>query len=236
MQFIEHLVEPTKLFLVWQSSSEEYRTRYIVAELKRFGDDATLTYLIDTKDFEKAKSLGFDFHPAFPDTTKVYGNVMGAFMRRLPPRSRSDFTKYLEALRLKPDMKLSDFGLLGYTGAKLPVDGFSLIHPFNNIDEEYEFLLEVAGFRYITDKPEIKIGDSASFAKEFNQELQEEAMAIIVARQKIGYVSRGLISTIDELLDQKRIISATIEKTNGMPGRPTAYLYVKISKKTENQA
>lgn len=87
MQFIEHIVEPTKLLLAWQSSSEEHRKRYIVAELNRIDNDVSLTYLVDTNDFKNAKNMGFESYPAFNDTTKTYHNVLDAFMRRLPPRT-----------------------------------------------------------------------------------------------------------------------------------------------------
>ncbi len=43
MRFIEHIIEPTKLLLAWQSSDENHRKRYIVAEITRVGDVISLS-------------------------------------------------------------------------------------------------------------------------------------------------------------------------------------------------
>ncbi|HVE43526.1 MAG TPA: hypothetical protein VNC84_00105 [Gammaproteobacteria bacterium] len=230
MRFIEHIIEPTKLLLAWQSSDESHRTRYVVAELNRVGDKIDLTYLIDSEDFRKAQSKGFESYPAFQDVNKVHHNVIDTFMRRLPPRTRGDFAQYMEGLRLKPDTKLSNFALLGYSGARLPSDGFSLIHPFNGADGAFELILDAAGFRHIQKNHDgIKIGDEASFAKEFNEATQEESIHILVDGKHIGYVNRGLLPSFFAWMNSKRIKNAWVEKINGAPGRPAVYLYVQIS-------
>lgn len=235
MRFIQHIVEPERLLLAWQSSDEMYRTRYVVAELKRIGNETTLSYLAGTKDFADAKSIGFDSYPAFRDTNKIHHNVQDVFMRRLPPRSRGDFTHYLERLRLKPELKISDFALMGYSGAKLFSDGFSLIHPFDNIAGSCEFLIEVAGFRHMpsNDHSLLKVGDQISFSPEFNQAVQEEAIRIEVGGAHIGYVNRCLVPTFSKLLSDKTPMSAWIEKLNGTSDKPVVYLFVEI--KTEAQ-
>lgn len=230
MRFIEHIIEPTKLLLAWQSSDEKQRTHYVVAELNRIGDEITLTYLVNTDDFRKAQNKGFESYPAFQDINKTHHNVLDAFMRRLPPRSRGDFSQYMEGLRLKPETQLSDFALLGYSGAKLPSDGFSIIHPFSNVNHACELLVEASGFRHIQKNHDgIKINEEASFVKEFNDATQEEAIRIIINGKPIGYVTRGLLPTFFDWLNSERIIGAWIEKVNGTPGKPTVYLYVKIS-------
>lgn len=231
MHFIEHIIEPNKLLLAWQSSDENHRTRYIVAELNRVeNEQIILSYLVNTEDFRIAQSKGFNSYPAFPDTNKTYNHVLDAFMRRLPPRTRGDFPQYLEGLRLKPNVQLSDFALLGYSGAKLPSDGFSIIHPFNNANSSCELLIEAAGFRHIKKNHdiEINIGDHASFSKEFHDITQEEAVQIITNNKHIGYVNRGLIPTFLYWLQTGRIADAWVEKINGIPGKPTVYIYVKV--------
>lgn len=232
MHFIEHIIEPDKLLLAWQSLDEKHRTRYIVAELNRAHDEQiTLTYRVNSDDFCKAQKLGFESYPAFPDTSKTYDNVLDAFMRRLPPRTRGDFKQYLEVLRLKPDAKLSDFALLGYSGAKLPSDGFSIIHPFNDVKGACELLVEAAGYRHIKKNHDVKINvdDPATFTKEFNDTIHEDAIHITANSQHIGYVNRGLLPTFFDWLQTRRIAGAWVEKINGEPGKPTAYIYVKIS-------
>jgi hypothetical protein len=233
MKFINHIIEPTKLLLAWQSL-DSHRIRYVVAELNRTPEGVSLTYLVNTEDFRKAQQRGFEFYPAFQDINKTHYNVLDTFMRRLPPRTRGDFTQYLEGIRLKPDSSLSDFALLGYSGAKLLSDGFSMIHPFNNVNDECELLLEVAGFRHIeqNDSSKIEIGARVTFLiEEKNPIMQEPAIGIMLANRKLGYVNRGLIQTILAWINNGRIVSAQVEKINGTPGRPALYIYVQVSEK-----
>jgi hypothetical protein len=157
MRFIEHIIEPTKLLLAWQASDEKHRIRYIVAELNRVGEEISLTYLPKTNDFAKAQEHGFEAYPAFQDINKTHHNVLDAFMRRLPPRTRGDFPQYLEGLRLRMNAQISDFALLGYSGAKLLSDGFSLIHPFDHVNGSCELLLEAAGYRHIQQQDKMAI-------------------------------------------------------------------------------
>ncbi len=232
MQFIEHIIEPKKLLLTWQSADEVRRTRYVVGELQLTESGVTLTYVSNTKDFSEAQSRGFQAYPAFLDTNATHHNVLDAFMRRLPPRSRGDFVQYLEGLRLKPNSPLSDFALLGYSGARLPTDGFSVIHPFIEAEGPCELLLEATGFRQIhQDFNFLNIGDSVTFASEYNQEVQEEAIRINVNNTLIGYVTRALLPTFQAWLNEGRVQDARIEKINAIPGKPTVYVFVKISAK-----
>lgn len=234
MRFIEHIIEPTELLLAWQSSREEDRSRYIVGRLNRTSTEIILQYLVDTPDFQKAREVGFDLYPAFKEEHTTYSNVLDAFMRRLPPRKRGDFPQYLEGLRLKPDVEISDFALLGYSGAKLPADGFSIIHPFNNVEGPCEILTEAAGFRHIKNSNgiEAKIDTPVSFLIEDSHPVtQQPAIKIIANDIHIGYVNRGLIATFLNWIADNRIANAWIEKVNGTPSRPTAYVYVKIAHK-----
>ena len=233
MNIIEHIIEPTKLLLAWRSSDEQCGTRYIVGELHCIDREVTLTYLTGTKDFTNSQAKGFSGYPAFQDISIVHHNVENAFMRRLPPRSRGDFPQYLEGLRLKSDAQLSNFALLGYSGAKLPTDGFSIVHPFEKVDSSCELLVEATGYREILSDlgAAINIGDSALFTKEYNNTVQEEAICITVNEKSIGYVTRALIPAFQQWLSDGRIEGAWVEKTNGAPGKPTIYLFVKISSK-----
>lgn len=229
MRFIEHIIEPERLLLAWQSSDERHRRRYVVAELNKLENRIDLSYLVNTKDFEDAKKNGFEGYPAFQDLHKTHQNVLDAFLRRLPPRARGDFPQYLERLRLSQDLKLSDFALLGYSGARLLSDGFSVIHPFDNVNGSFELLIDAAGFRHIQNNHDgIKINDSVSFVKEYNEVIQEEAVRIITSDKHIGYVTRPILSTFLELMNDDRILGAWIEKINGTPGKPSVYIYVQV--------
>lgn len=234
MHFIEHIIEPTSLLLAWQSSDERHEhARFIVAELNRIGEEITLTYWPKTSDFIEAQKLGFKPYPAFPETDKIYtNNVIDAFMRRLPPRKRGDFPQYLEGLRLKSDMQMSDFALLGYSGAKLLSDGFSIIHPFDEVTGPCELLLEVARYQPIHQQgqADIQVGNPAVLVLvEGFSSVFKEKILIEVNDQHIGYVNRALSLTFQEWIIHKRIKGAWVEKLNGTPGRPAVYLYVAIA-------
>jgi hypothetical protein len=231
MRLIKHIIEPTRLLLAWQSSNETHRFRYIVAELSQVGNETILTYLSKTKDFRMALEKGFEGYPAYPLTQEVYHQVLDTFMRRLPPRTRGDFAQYLEGLRLPSNVKLSDFALLGYAGAKLLSDGFSIIHPFDNVSTSFELLIEVVRFRHLPEEQKvINIEDQVSFLEEkIHPITHEPAIHIIVNGNKIGYVNRGLIPTFLDWMEKDRIENAWVEKFNGTQGRPMAYVYVKIS-------
>lgn len=237
MSFIEHIVEPTKLLLAWQASDEKHRNRYIVGELSCTENDVNLIYYVGTDDFIKAREHGFECYPAFKDVNQIHHNVLDAFMRRLPPRTRGDFPEYLTRLRLKSDVQISDFGLLGYSGAKLLSDGFSIIHPFNNVEGPCELMLEAAGYRHLQKKSENEVtpqvGQSVSFSKEeHNEKTLEKAVRIDANGTCIGYVNRGLVSTFLDWIDSSRIEGAWVEKFNGTSENPVVYIYVKIAPKS----
>lgn len=233
--YIQHIIEPKKLLLAWQAPEGKDRTRYIVAELERTGvsdDSVVLRYLIHTTDFDKAKKLGFDGHPAFKKLLIEHSvGVVDALMRRLPPRTRGDFSKYLDLLRLPATIKISDFALLGYSGARLPSDGFSIIHPFQGNIQECEFLMEVAGFRYISNLSvdDIIVGTEVFFKPEPDNPFDPRAIMVMIDRRKIGYVNRGLLDSFHQWIKETRL-HAWVERTNGSAKRPLVYLFVKVSK------
>lgn len=231
MRFIEHIIEPTSLLMTWQSADKQYCTRYIIAELNRTSEKISLKYFTGSADFNRARELGFESYPAFRDVNEIHQNgVLDALMRRLPPKSRSDYAQYLEGFRIKFGTELSDFALLGYTGAKLPSDGFAIINPFSNVDLFFEFLLEAAGYRYIQGV-KINIDDRVTFKREFDSGRLEDVIKIFVGEQHVGYVTRSLIPSFHEWMSSGRILDGWIEKINGSPDQPVVYLYVKISSK-----
>jgi hypothetical protein len=57
MKYIEHIIEPEKLLLSWQTSQlGQNRGRMFVAELIHKGEDADLVYLFDSDEFLVAQS------------------------------------------------------------------------------------------------------------------------------------------------------------------------------------
>jgi len=233
MRYIEHIIEPDRLLLSWQTPSE--RLRMLVAELIRNGDDdANLVYLKESEDFSRAQSLGFKYYPGFDDIEKdVHKNVLSSFMKRLPPRSRGDFSRFLDALRIKPEAKdeISDFALLGYSGAKLPDDDFTVIHPFKNASPPFELLLPVRGYRHYQEQlplTELSEDMQADFEAEPDNEFDPEAIKVVINGVRVGYVSRGLTGSFHKWIQSDLTISAYVERINGAEQNPEIYLYVLV--------
>lgn len=237
MNTIEHIIEPIKLLVCWQAPEGNERTRFVIGELEKKNDVIVFRYNIDSEDIIKAKDLGFVGYPAFKQLDKEYAEgVMETFMRRIPPKSRGDFDKYLKLYRLPKDKDISDFALLGYTGAKLPTDGFSIINSFYKLEEPCEFMMEIAGFRYFSDidVKSLNIGDQVSIQKEDDNKFDDRAIRIEYKGKKIGYINRALIETFHNWIDTKAKIQLIIERVNGHPVRPLVYLFVKVKPKIKH--
>ncbi|HIJ70855.1 MAG TPA: hypothetical protein HPP87_05770 [Planctomycetes bacterium] len=234
MRYIEHIVEPEKLLLSWQPKPTEGRGRMFVAELVRTGNDADLIYLLDSIEFEKALSFGFENYPGFETKQQRYEKVLPVFMKRLPLRTRGDFGRYLDSLRIQRDAEISDFALLGYSGAKLPDDDFTVVHTFENAVPPFEMLMCVQGYRYYVEKlpPDcIEQGQEATFEVEPGNEFDPRAIKIIINGVRAGYVCRGLTESFHSWFEARCRIDASVERINGMQGRPDIYLFVSVKQR-----
>lgn len=234
MKYIEHLVEPDRLLLTWQAQESERRSRYLVGELLRADDRVVLNYFKDTADYQEASAHGFKGYPAFQaksGITTYDSHVMEAFVRRLPPRSRRDFPRFLELRGIQAGASMSDFALLGYAGAKLPDDGFELVHPFDDVDGPFEFIIEIAGFRYNSEvsADELAAGSPVSFARESTNAYDPRAIRIEMNGKKLGYVDRGRLGLFHSHLDAGDTIVGEVNRKNGTAERPLIYIYTAIT-------
>lgn len=231
MNYIEHIIKPERLLLLWVPSSG-HRMNRVVAELQRDGGNATLRYLCGDHDFELAVEEGFKGYPYLRIRKDKYNDVLDIFAKRLPPRSRGDFSKYLDSIRIKDDTEIDDFTLLGYSGAKLPDDDFTLIHPLDNADVPFEFLMDVSGTRYNDGKyhyDEIGVGEQVEFVPEPDNIWDCEAIAVLYHNIRIGYVCRGLLPAFHGWVERGLSLKGIIEKKNGTSDKPRIYLFVMVS-------
>jgi len=233
MTFIQHIVEPDRLLLSWQPPGGPDRGRHIVAELRREGDDADLVYLSECPDYQDACAKGFTGYPGLP-LNNMHKQVVPIFLRRLPPRQRQDFHRFLDAIRIPPGTNLSDFALLGYAGAKLPSDDFVLIHPFDQAEPPFEFLLLIAGYRYYQEAIPyvvLKPGMTAEFEMEPENPRDPSAIRIFfpeLSRQTAGYICRGLLPQFRRWMAEGWVIKSWVERLNGSTEHPLVYLYVQV--------
>jgi hypothetical protein len=238
--WIERPCVPKRLFLAWQPADlAGDRFRWAVGQLEPEGFDCTLRYfgrgaefdaLNPSHTYDELLRLGYPGYPAFPLKREVHREgVLSAFMRRLPPRSRPDFAEYASQFRLRPDSRLSDFALLGLTEAKLPSDGFSLVDPLDVHLDFCELMLEVAGYRHYVGKLPLtpRLADPVEMLPEPSNPYDRNAVQICLSEHKIGYVNRLQAGTFLQWISERRI-SACIERLNGDPGRPRAFVFVRI--------
>ena len=233
MNPLSHIVEPQSLLLTWQPADEQAatRTRRVVGEVIRLGDGSTaFHYLKNSPDYVAAVEAGFKGFPAFQCTDEEFHKgVMESLLRRLPPRGREDFAEYLAQHRLPSPFAYSDFALLGYTGARLPSDGFALVPVFPNDVVPCDYLMEVAGVRPVhgADISAIHEGDPISFEVDAQNPVDRDALAVMHNGRPIGYVNRALRSTFYGWLHHHHV-SANVERQNGKPDRPLIFVRVSV--------
>lgn len=199
--------------------------------VKRDGQ-VVLQYDLEGPEMAEAREMGFQGYPAFPLKQAEHRHqVMDAFKRRLPPRSRRDFSRYLELRAIPADAEISDFALLGYSGAKLPNDGFELVHPFDEPPEAFEVLLEVAGFRHESEAAvgELQEGDPIRFVPEPGNPYDQQAIRMECRGCKLGYAPRGHLDMLHRMLEQGARLEGVIFRINGTDDRPLVYVLTRIS-------
>jgi len=233
MHKLKHIIEPESLLLLWQEPVS--RARYVVGRVTRDHSGYCFSYL-PGDDLDTAKRKGFKGYLAFPHFNKEYRlGVMESFMTRLPPRSRDDFDKFLNHWHLDSSLKdsISDFALLGYTGAALSRDGFRFVPVFPH-QAHLEFIVEVAGKRYQNDP--YKIGEAVRFIAEPDNAYDSHAIRVEGQDgRKFGYIMHGLNHQFGDWLANGRL-SGEIVRINGTSQRPVMLVYVEYAQEQLAQA
>lgn len=239
--FIEHIVEPGKLLLAWQAPDHmSNRRRWAVATVDVASDVWLLRYF-SQEEFSAANGgallsdllkLGFEGYPAFARKTRRFefdSGVREAFMRRLPPRSRTDFADYVRRFGFKDAENISDAALLAYTEAKLPSDGFSLVGELERSLLVGDLILDVAGTRYqdFGDCCPARPGDLLTLRKEPTNDHDPSAIEIYWQKVKIGYVNRMQAPTVGYWMDH-RDIHLIVQRVNGRTGSPKVYALLRV--------
>lgn len=231
MLTIENYVQVNTLFLTWQTSHDR-RQRYIVGEVRKTEQGYCLVYSTDTDDFNEARSKGFEGYPAFPLTEKTYNNdVMATFMKRLPPRTRTDFKDYLQSHHLPPSFDGDDFLLITHTGIRLPSDGFNLVPKLSEASIPFDFVMPLAaGSHYLKDyeKPDsIEVGQVLRLVAESDNEHDTNAVKVMLEDTQIGYVIRPLSQTVNDLL--RRNVTCQVARKTRIESKLMIYLMISVT-------
>lgn len=231
---ITHLLEPSRLLLVWQRPMVDggRRSRRVVGEIvRKNGDEGVFRYLTESEDFQEAREEGFQGYPAFRMNRSVHEiNVMEAFMCRLPSRKRGDFADYLAAHSLPSDFAGSDFSLLAHTGARLPGDGFELLPDLSELQNPFEIIVEVAGTRHQNDVDlsSVSAEDQVSLLAEPMNKFDPDAIEVIHGKGgRLGYIPKPYCQTLRPWIDDGHL-TASIQKLNGRPDRRLVYLRISV--------
>lgn len=237
---IKQLTEPKSLYLAWQAPEHlNNRFRWAVALITPSESSATLRYLLsDKEEFKKLnsdhtvdelKSLGFVGYPAFRLSSIVYTEgVIEALRRRLPPRSRPDYGKYLLSIGFAPGVEPSDLSLLTYTEAKLPSDGFSVVDPLDPDQHDADVLVELAGSRYyLKHSPGDKAGLPVRLQPEPTNLHDSNAIQVFVEDMLLGYINRLQAPTIGHWI-KARELHTSLHRANGSPDRPKIYVLLRV--------
>lgn len=228
MNRLLHIREPSRLAVTWQPAEEQpyARTRRIVAEVVPVPSGAMLRYLPNTADYVEAEKCGFKGYPAFnPTTVEHHHGVLEALGRRIPPRKREDFGNFLAKHRLPEPFPLSDLALLGYTGAALPSDGFAFIPDFPDHPGTFDYIMELAGVRYVrgANLGGVTPGDEVQFAFDRENPVERDALFVIHKGKPLGYVNRALRQRV-AIWASTGYLTARIERVNGTTERPRVFV------------
>lgn len=233
---IEHIVEPNRLLLTWQSLDDcKSRTRFAVGQLEATSPP-TFTYFseesflrLNGKPLSHIHSLGYAQYPAFrPAKLRHSDGVLEAFLRRLPPRNRSDFDKYISHFRLSRDTSFSDFALLGITEAKLPADGFALVDPLDERAKARELMVEVVGHRHYNCDMAGSLGEPVDLVPEPQNQWDPSAIMVFARGTKVGYINRFQCSAFQQWIGEGRV-AAVIERVNGTSEHPRLYIFARVT-------
>ncbi len=236
---IRLLPEPKRLILAWQSSRDgSSRRRWEVGELTReyVSNDAPVTFRYYGEDrLAGALAEGFDGYPAFRLKHGPFSSALETFMRRLPPRKRADFPRYLQNFRVDPEAEFTDFALLGISEAKLPSDGFSIVDPLDNLNQPMQFLTEAVGYRHLANRPIPLPDDPVTLAFEPTNLQDPDAITFSVCGQLAGWVNRLQTCAFRHWLHEGRI-RVSVDRVNGTPDHPRLYLMVHVAEPTARPA
>lgn len=236
MRIIEHIIEPSRLLVIWQPDPKGTGKRYVVGEVQAADDGLSLQYY-DNEETRKAVEYGFSGMFAQPyEAGKIYHDgVQDTLAKRLPARTRADYSDFLCSFCLDESIveNASLLALLGYTGGKLAGDGFSFAHTFENATAPFELTFEIAGFRHCDGMKEY---EDTSLLLNANVDLiaddhnEHDPSAVQVAYQGIclGYIPHGQAETMRRIM-ASFIFTAEIVRVNGTKDRPRILVFVKAT-------
>lgn len=195
-----------KIYLCWKK--EPHSERFPVGVLSKEDGHYTFKYL----DIKRAQENGFQFYPAFQDTTKTYPNAIDVFKLRLPSPDRRDYNDFLKYWCAE-DFKDDVFSILALTGARLATDNFDFIAPHDEVPAV--FYTELAGLFHHKpnlSKVDLKTNIPVLLEKEPNNKYDNFAVKVLINGIKIGYIQKIHSTSVFNAIEKGLTVHAIISK------------------------
>lgn len=227
--------KPQLLWLIWQNN--DTRQRYHIGNLIYQDGLFMFQYEFCSKNrcLQEALENGYTPHLAFPELKMIYtsSNLFGPFARRLPSKSRPDYSKLLTKFGLNEDSTEMEF--LSVTGGKLATDPYEFANPIYVEDGRLTLGFYIAGWsHYGGDEVihQLKVGDSLNLNPDPENPKDRFAIKILTSDNRLlGFVpafysealsvasiSKAIITNIDsDAISQLKIkikVEGTLEQKN----------------------
>ena len=224
---ISNIVKSRFLYLIWKN--EKSSKHFIVGKLY----EDRFEYL-DKDSLKESIDNGFEGVPAFDLDKKSHENALKVFMRRLPPKNRTDYDKFLSLYGLDINLdsvkSISDFELLGYTGAYVSGNSFHLTNPFIDIEAPFEFVFRASAFNQYSKNLEdhLEINSQLSLKLERDNIFDNRAIQIVYKDIHIAYIPRGLIDSFHFWLKRDYKINLYTYRINGSSSYQYLYVFAEL--------
>lgn len=210
------------LFLAWQ----DYRSRlwFPVGLLTFDGEVYTFTYVQGAK--QAQQQCGFEPLLCFPEWDRIYRSteLFAVFANRVMPRSRPDYSSFLERFSLSIE-NLDIMEFLGRTGGVRQTDNLMVFPcPQPDVHGHYHLSFLAHGLRYLSECSiekieQLEVGKQLWLAHEFHNPYNCKALTLNTEDHYIlGYCPRFLVGNVFEILMRDpKLVEVTVAKVNLSP-------------------
>ena len=213
-RWISHFSEPSRLLLAWRGTRSKRRThalrcRQAIAQRKRC--HAALSERARGRKAQEARVSGISSLQV--RSARTSARRACGLSSPIAATSPAGFDAYKAQFRLKPDLGLTDFALLAYTGARLPSDGFSVVDKLEDVRAPSELVLEIVGHRHWVTKLKspLHIGEALDLLPEPENPVDKNAVVMKARGNVVGYVNRLQTAAFQKWL-REGSVEATLDR------------------------
>jgi len=209
------------LFLAWQDPNSRFW--FPIGRLTFDGETYVFVYIQGVK--EAQKKCGFEALTSFPHLNEVYTSIylFPVFANRLMPRSRPDYSTFIQWLNISQDQD-DPIAILSRSGGQRQTDTLT-VFPCPEPDKDGRYYLHFLshGLRYLPSSAierinRFEIGEKLWLAHEFQNPYDSQALTLTTEDHHIvGYCPRYLLSEVFKLLENGSFVEMRVERVNPPP-------------------